>query len=108
MFYNKEDKEVIERKSFELSIELWDRFWKLFSIDEMCDIGIQVERKFFVDMKEEFVRRMKDDEPRLWYEIIKLTFDSFKDDFKRMVEKTKDAIGQLTYDDIPYDPEENE
>lgn len=108
MLYTKDDKMIIESKSFELSIELWNRFWKLFSIDEMCLVGIQVERNFFVSIKEEFTNRMKEEEPEVWFEIIKLTFDSFKDDFKRMVEKTKDAIGQLTYDDIPYDPEEDE
>lgn len=87
-------------------MELWDRFWHLFDINRLVEVGVREERDFFIDVLREYRERFKKSEPKLAEKIVELAYKSFLEDFKSMVEKTKDAIGQLEYEKIIYDPEE--
>jgi len=108
MKHTKEEIAVIENRSFDVSMQMWNRYWNLFSIENLYIVGPQIPKDFFIKMKEEMFQKEAEHEPVLAVEIVDFAVKSFMEDFKKMVERTKVALGEVYYQDIFYDDADEE
>lgn len=107
-YIRQEDAELVAHRSFCVSMDMWQDFWKEVSIESVATGGMYLPRDFFTKMVERYEKSEEKKNPPFGRDISREGFEQFIGDFKRLVEQTKNALGELYYDDVVFDEEDEQ